>query len=676
MNHRIQALRNAVLTGNHKVCRSPFPLGEEAAFRDPTLPYSMRTAIRFAKICDLERPVVAKDSRIVLQRTVIDVPEVCSDEEMTALRASYFLHERGNVSNICPDYAGVIASGLDAVLISIDGKSGQLYDALRLEIAALYRLCDRYSAEAERMGNTAVAERLSRLPRKGAKSFADALQLFRILHFSIWAEGEYHVIVGRLDQYLYPYLAADLASGVLTEEDALELLEEFFISFNLDSDLYPGMQQGDDGQSIVLGGCTADGEDAYNLLSQLCMTACGNLCLADPKINLRVSQNTPEERYVEATKLTAKGLGFPQYSNDDVVIPGLIALGYDPVDARNYTVAACWEFIIPGKGMEIPNIAALFFPSAVNRALHTSLADTPDFDSFLDAVKSEITAEAKRLTETVKNLFILPAPFLSMLEGDCLQTGRDVSLGNVYNHYGIHGVGLSTAVDSLAAIRQFVFKKQTVSPADLIAAIDADYAGYTDLYTTLRYADCKMGNGIKEVDGLAVTLLKTFANGLNGIRNERGGIFRAGTGSAMFYLHSDESFATPDGKCAAEPYGTNYSPGLYVRNKGPLSVIRSFTTPDLTKTINGGPLTMEFHADSFLTEQGIRSVALLVKVFVEKGGHQLQLNAVDVEVLKDAQLHPENYRSLIVRVWGWSAYFVELSREYQDHVIRRQEFAV
>lgn len=667
-------MRDAVLQGAHKIYRKPFPSDNPLRFRNSAFPLSVRTALRFAEICQLETPIVSVDSQIVLQRTVVDIPEVCSNEEMNALRNNHFLHERGNVSNICPDWESVIRIGLDSVLAIIEDKEGELYDSLRIEIDALYRLCDRYREKALEVNNFAVAERFSRIPHQGAKSFADALQFFRILHYAVWTEGEYHVIVGRLDQYLYPYLASDIAMGVLTEEEAFELIEEFFISFNIDSDLYPGMQQGDDGQSIVLGGYDENGNDCYNLLSQLCMKACGNLCLADPKINLRVSNQTPTERFVEATRLTAKGLGFPQYSNDDVVIPGLIALGYDPIDAANYTVAACWEFIIPAKGMEIPNIAALFFPTAVNRALHSTLLSAPDFDSFLAAVKDEINTEAKRLTESVKNLFILPAPFLSMMESNCLQTGRDVSEGNTYNHYGIHGVGLSTAVDSLAAIRQFVFEEQTVSPADLIAAIDADYAGYTDLYTTLRYADCKMGNGIRKVDDLAVTLLETFADALKGIQNERGGIFRAGTGSAMFYLHNDESFATPDGKCANEPYGTNYSPGLYVRNRGPLSVIRSFTLPNLSKTINGGPLTMEFHADSFLTEEGIRSVAQLVKIFVEKGGHQLQLNAVDVEMLKDAQIHPENYRSLIVRVWGWSAYFVELSREYQDHVIHRQEF--
>lgn len=669
-------MRDAVLQGTHKIHRKPFSCKNDLRFRDRSLPLSIRTALRFAAICDMETPVVSPDAQIVLQRTVINVPEVCSEEEMNTFRLSHFLHERGNVSNICPDWESVIRIGLDGVLSQIQDKEGDLYTALRIEIDALCRLCDRYRKKAMEIHNDQVAQRLSRLPREGAKSFADALQLFRILHFAVWAEGEYHVIVGRADQYFYPYLAADLAAGVLTREEALSLLEEFFISFNIDSDLYPGMQQGDDGQSIVLGGYDEQGNDCYNLLSELCMTACGNLCLADPKINLRVSNRTPAERFVAATHLTAKGLGFPQYSNDDVVIPGLIALGYDPKDAADYTVAACWEFIIPAKGMEIPNIAALFFPTMVNRALHTSLLTSPDFDTFLSAVQKEITAEAHQLTESVKNLFILPAPFLSMMEGDCLESGKDVSLGNVYNNYGIHGVGLSTAVDSLAAIRRFVYEEKTISPAALIQAIDADYQGFTDVRTMLRYADCKMGNGNRAVDELAVILLDTFADALKGIPNERGGIFRAGTGSAMFYLHSGESFATPDGKNAHEPYGTNYSPGLYVRNKGPLSVIRSFTLPDLSKTPNGGPLTMEFHADSFLTDDGIRSVAMLVKSFVERGGHQLQLNAVDVEVLKDAQIHPEHYRSLIVRVWGWSAYFVELAREYQDQIIQRQEFTL
>ena len=598
MNLRTKQMRDAVLQGTHKIHRKPFSCKNDLRFRDRSLPLSIRTALRFAAICDMETPVVSPDAQIVLQRTVINVPEVCSEEEMNTFRLSHFLHERGNVSNICPDWESVIRIGLDGVLSQIQDKEGDLYTALRIEIDALCRLCDRYREKAMEIHNDQVAQRLSRLPREGAKSFADALQLFRILHFAVWAEGEYHVIVGRADQYFYPYLAADLAAGVLTREEALSLLEEFFISFNIDSDLYPGMQQGDDGQSIVLGGYDEQGNDCYNLLSELCMTACGNLCLADPKINLRVSNRTPAERFVAATHLTAKGLGFPQYSNDDVVIPGLIALGYDPKDAADYTVAACWEFIIPAKGMEIPNIAALFFPTMVNRALHTSLLTSPDFDTFLSAVQKEITAEAHKLTESVKNLFILPAPFLSMMEGDCLESGKDVSLGNVYNNYGIHGVGLSTAVDSLAAIRRFVYEEKTISPSALIQAIDADYQGFTDVRTMLRYADCKMGNGNRAVDELAVILLDTFADALKGIRNERGGIFRAGTGTAMFYASGRDTGASADGRLAGEPISKNLCASVGMDKKGVTGLIRSVLKQDHTLAPNGAVLDIALHPTS------------------------------------------------------------------------------
>lgn len=145
----------------------------------------------------------------------------------------------------------------------------------------------------------------------------------------------------------------------------------------------------------------------------------------------------------------------------------------------------------------------------------------------------------------------------------------------------------------------------------------------------------------------------------------------------MFYLwYADNVDFAPSGHRKGEAFAVNFSPELFVKNKGPLSVIQSFTAPDFTDAINGGPLTMEFHSTVFRDAESIRKVAMLVKSFVSLGGHQLQLNSVDRETLLDAQKHPEQYQNLIVRVWGWSAYFTELDKEYQDHVIARQEFAV
>ena len=145
----------------------------------------------------------------------------------------------------------------------------------------------------------------------------------------------------------------------------------------------------------------------------------------------------------------------------------------------------------------------------------------------------------------------------------------------------------------------------------------------------------------------------------------------------MYYLwHADEIGASPDGRRAKEPFGTNFSPSLFARINGPVSVIKSFTKPDLMKTINGGPLTLEFASSMFEGEESIKKIAALVKAYIDLGGHQLQLNAVNSAVMKDAQLHPERHKQLVVRIWGWSAYFVELDKEYQDHVMRRQQYSV
>ena len=164
---------------------------------------------------------------------------------------------------------------------------------------------------------------------------------------------------------------------------------------------------------------------------------------------------------------------------------------------------------------------------------------------------------------------------------------------------------------------------------------------------------------------------------MKGYKNEFGGIFRAGTGSAMYYIFvANEMGASPDGRLKGEPLGANFSVSLFAKIKGPVSVIASMTKPHFENAINGGPLTLEFHQSVFSEESGVEKVATLVKAFIDRGGHQLQLNAVNLDKLLDAQKHPENYKNLIVRIWGWSAYFVELDKCYQDHVIARQVYSI
>ena len=538
-------------------------------------------------------------------------------------------------------------------------------------IDCVIELSDRYLEKARALGREDLVEILTRVPRYPARSFREALQFFRIIHFSLWLEGNYHITVGRFDKELYPYLKADLEAGALTVREAEELVTEFFLTFNKDSDLYPGVQQGDNGQSLMLGGIDEEGREVFNLLSELSLKASHENKMIDPKINLRVNRNTPIERYVKATELTRAALGFPQYSNDDVVIPALEKLGYAHSDAVNYTVAACWEFIIPGVGTDIVNVAALSYPKAVDRAMASSLESSESFEDFFFAVEEEIRKETDLIVDSQRKVWFVPSPLLNAL------MGSDIDGEGKYNNFGAHGTGIATATDSLAAIKKYVFEEKSVTAGELIRAVKANFEGYPELLHTLRYDAPKLGNNDDYADQISVRLMDCFAKALAGKKNPNGGIWRAGTGSAMYYLwHANEIGASADGRLKGEPFGTNFSVSLFAPVRGPVSVIGSMTKQNFKDAINGGPLTLEFHESVFSDTDGTAKVGALVKRFIDLGGHQLQVNTVNSEKLLDAQKHPENYKRLVVRIWGWSAYFVELDREYQDHVLRRQAYKI
>lgn len=671
MTDRITAIKEFQWTKKHHAARTVIEDDIFLSYRNRFEPDYVRSSKRFQQALSMETPYFFPGELIAFTRTVPNLPFLYADDEWEKIKSEHFIHELGWVSNITPDFSEVLAKGL--LKIREELGNGLYYDTMRGNIDAVLFLTARYEIEARKKGLTELANVLRKVPAYGATTFREALQALRILHFMFWVEGDYHNTLGRFDQYMMPYLQADLDAGRETRQSAFELLEAFFLSCNRDSDLYPGMQQGDNGQSIVLGGRLKDGSCGYNLLSEMCLEASGELRLIDPKINLRVDKDTPIEVFEKGTELTKLGLGFPQYENDDVLIPGLEALGYAPEDAVEYSVAACWEFTIPGKGMEILNIGALPIANSVNNMIRAHLAEC---DSMED-LKAYIRADFKEIVDGImaerKNLYFIPAPFLSLFFDGCRENAKDISLGCKYNNWGLHGTGLAPAADMLAAVNEAVFNGNVTADA-LFSAMDKNFEGCDELHDLLKNQAPKMGNDDDRADEFACWLLDTFAETVKGLKNERGGIVRAGTGSAMFYIfHADELGATADGREAGVPLPANYAPSLNIKLNGPVSLIKSFTKPDLKKTLNGGPLTIEFSDSVFTQDESIAKVAQLVRLFVLRGGHEMQLNTVNRDRLLDAQKHPENYRNLIVRVWGWSGYFVELDKCYQDHIIRRTE---
>ena len=690
---RLDAQKLRIRSLEHKAVRSMAVPDVLAECERECLTWPRRSARLVRRMCESERPYIHPDERIVFTRTTPSVPPLYSPEEWNRITAGHTLHELGPISNICANWGNVLSQGLlERRRVALETRQRLIANTEAVEfldcaietIDAVLDLAVRYADEARRVGKIEVAEILERVPGLPPGSFHEALQSLRLLHAVVWLGGHYHVGLGRLDQYLWPYLRRDLEEHRLDIAGAEELLAEFFISLNKDSDLYPGVQQGDNGQTVMLGGRTLDGLDAVNELTLMALRVSLYTNMIDPKVNLRITDDTDLLLLTLATELTRRGLGFPQYSNDTVVIPGLIANGYDPADACNYTVAACWEFIIPGKGMEVVNIGAVSMALATDQAIWAGLMAHESFDSILKRTAQRIKEQVGALVSSYSRLMLPPAPYYSVLMDDCLETGRDLSLGLKYNNYGIHGAASSSAADALAAVRKLVFIEKVVQPEELLNAMSANFVGYEALQDRLLHDTPKTGND-PEADELLVMLFDSFADACDAVRdNGRNGRIRPGTGSAMYYVWLTRGKpgdcgdvpigATADGRKKGEFFSANLAPSPQAQIRGPISVLQAFSRLNYRRICNGGPITMELSDSVFADPEGLEKCAMLVRTFARLGCQQLQLNTVNLDTLLDARERPERHRNLIVRVWGWSGYFCELAPEYQEHIIARHRY--
>ena len=697
MNERLEGLRARTRAGHFRTYRQSRGPDLVAECDQERLSWPRRMARLTRRMCEAERVVIEPDERIAFTRTVTTIPAVYSARDEAALAVGRTLHEGGLINNVCADWGLVLRQGLlgrRRVARETRGRMASAGNAAAVEfldaaietIDAVLALAARYATEARRIGKLDIAAVLEHVPAEPPRTFHEALQAVRLLHAVVWLSGHHHVGLGRLDQYLWSYLACDLADRTLDIAAAEELLAEFFIALNRDSDLYPGIQQGDNGQTITLGGLTRDGAAAVNPLTWMALRVARDVGLIDPKVNLRITGETDLALLELATDLTRKGLGFPQYANDDVVIPALAAHGYELEDARDYTVAACWEFIIPGRGMDVVNIGAVSFPAAADVAVREGLAHGASFEAILTRTGAEIGRQVHERTAPYERLLWAPAPYYSVLMTGALEAGVDHGEGARYRNLGIHGAAAASAADALAAVHRHVFERADVDPAELLAALEADFVGHEALRRRLADESPRVGLNEPAADDLARLLYDRLADACEHEYPQSGAIVRPGTGSAMYYLWLARGRdgrplaepvvgATADGRRRGDPFGANLAPTPGTRLRGPMSVLQSYAAIDYRRVCNGGPITLELSASVFADGESIRKVALLVRTFARLGCQQLQLNALSAERLRDAKAHPEKHRDLIVRVWGWSGYFCELAPEYQDHVISRHLYA-
>ncbi len=689
LDKRLQKLRDFTQKRQFKQYREDFNRDFISEFKDKGWTLEMQSAVAFQLSCAALKPVVFPDEKISFTRTINTVPLYYTDKgakKALGLKKHTVLHP---LNNLTIDWEMLINQGLQArydlcqeKLKSVKAKAKK--DFLRsviITIDAVKDLAERYAKEAEKVGNIEIANVFKQVPMKPARTLQEAMQSIRLISSMLYFAGCAHIGLGRMDQYLYPFYKNDLQNKVLTKQAAYNLFAEFFIAFNRDTDTYFGVQQGDNGQTVMLGGCKADGSGAINELTYLMIDVSSQVKLIDPKINLRIDKNTPQDLLKAGCLLTKCGLGFPQYSNDDVVIPALIKAGYSVEDARNYTVAACWEFVIPSKGGEIVNKSAVSFPFAVHAAFKKALK-LPLFSKhlFRFLIGRNINKQIRNIQKTC-DIHFLPCPLGCIFIDGALEKALEAEKASKYHHVGIHGAGSSNAVDMITAIEYFAKNGKRKDLKRLFKATKRNFVGYEDLQSFIKTKLPKLGNNDDKTNGNLRFLFNSFAAQAKKLSTRKCKI-RPGSGSAMFYILLTQPVsktmpyiaASEDGRKEGEPLSASLAPSHGIKTNGVLSVLKSYSHIDYSKIVNGGPITIELSPSVFSTKEGVEKLTQLLRYFVNCGDQQLQLNVLDAKVLQDALDHPENHRDLIVRVWGWSGYFVELERPYQMHVLNRHKY--
>lgn len=622
------------------------------------------------------------------------------------------------------------AAFLDSVIVSVDAV---LYFAERL---AARCAADAGIEEDEQRAEEllAIAENLRRCPTGPAQTFWQALQAIWLLHlvFHSTLNGN---AMGRVDQYVWPYLRADLESGRLSLERAAELVDCFCLKFNeraqTTDDLRPQARpaggvkarrtrhftssqvrsQPDPSgharvdrdrldatnhwlQNIVIGGLRPDGRDGTNPLTFMLLESYHRNKMTNPLLTVRVHRNSPEDLLVRVCEVLKAGGGMPAIFSDEAIVPAVHRMGIPLDDARDYTNDGCWEVIVPGRtDFRFQRLSVMLcLEWALNRGrsrLDGSQdgLDTGDprafstyaavWGAFLTQLDAMVAGVVEHVVETLDDRStVAPVPLLSALVEGCIPSRRDLTAGGAkYRTFGVLAEGAAHAIDSLVAIKLVIMEREQATMAELCDALEADFVGYEPLRAQLLRAP-KYGNDDPQADRVANDLINAFTAIVDkhARAHESQIMFPCGVGTFSWYVGIGEGLgASPDGRHAWAPVSSNFSPALGRDMAGIPAAILSYAGVQRTNLPAGGPLDLRLARRLVEGDQGTERMVGLVRGFVDAGGSMLTLTVADTEELYAAQRDPESYESLRVRMGGWCAYFTMLSREQQNHHIRRQE---
>jgi formate C-acetyltransferase len=546
-----------------------------------------------------------------------------------------------------------------------------------------------------------IAEVCDRVPAHAPRDFWEALQAYWFVHLGVITEyntwDSYNP--GRLDQHLWPFYQQGLADGSLTKESARELLEAFWVKFN-NQPAPPkvGVTAEESGTYtdfalINVGGLKEDGTDGVNELSYLILDVIEEMRILQPSSMVQISAKGPDAFLLRALKIVKTGFGQPSIFNTDAIVQELVRQGKSVVDARNGGCSGCVEagafgkeaYILTGY-FNLPKVFEITLGNGVDPRTGKKIGlETGDpaafktFDELFEAFRKQIRhfVDIKvRGSNVIEKLYAtyLPAPFLSVLVDDCVKNGKDYHAGGArYNSNYIQGVGVGTITDILSAIRFNVYDKAHFTMTELLAALKSNFAGHESLRQRVLNRTPKFGNDDDYADGLMTRVFEAYFEAVDGRPTPRGGSYRINLLPTTAHIYFGKmTGATADGRLAGDAVSEGVSPVQGADRKGPTAVIKSLGKMDHVRT-GGTLLNQKFTPQLLADDTGMRGLKDLVRSYFKLMGHHIQFNVVTADLLRDAQAQPEKYRDLIVRVAGYSDYFVDCSTELQNEIIHRTE---
>ncbi|EOI2259842.1 TPA: formate C-acetyltransferase [Enterobacter cloacae] len=604
--------------------------------------------------------------------------------------------------HIIIDYPRLLNNGLGALVAEMRERCARdtqntFYAAALILLEASQRHILRYAALAEELAQSSDATRreellaMADISRHNAQhkpqTFWQACQLFWYMNVILQYESNASSLsIGRFDQYMLPFYQASLTQG---DDPAFlkELLESLWVKCNdvvllrstSSARYFAGFPTG---YTALLGGLTENGRSAVNVLSFLCLDAYQSVQLPQPNLGVRVNELIDRPFLLKTAETIRLGTGIPQIFNDEVIVPAFLNRGVSLEDARDYAVVGCVELSIPGKTYGLHDIAMFNLLKVMEIAMQENEGNSGlTYEGLIEHIRARINHYIALMVEGSNICDIghrdwAPVPLLSSFISDCLETGKDITDGGArYNFSGVQGIGIANLSDSLHALKGLVFEQQRLSFDELLAVLKANFATPEGEKVRARLINRfeKYGNDIDDVDNISAELLRHYCKEVEKYRNPRGGIFTPGSYTVSAHVPLGAvAGATPDGRLAGEQLADGgLSPMLGQDMQGPTAVLKSVSKLDNYLLSNGTLLNVKFTPATLEGDAGLQKLADFLRAFTQLKLQHIQFNVVNAETLREAQRRPQDFAGLVVRVAGYSAFFVELSKEIQDDIIRR-----